>query len=134
MISKITLLFAASFVLIFLSVFPAAAETGVNPYDDVCNQPGANNSTVCQDTKLNGQNPLYGPDGILTKTVNILSIMVGLGAVISIVWAGMRFVTSGDNPEEVGKAREYIQYAVIGLVLAASAQALVRLVLYKIGA
>ena len=134
MISKITLLFAASFVLIFLSVFPAAADTAVNPYDDVCNQPGANNSTVCQDTKLNGQNPLYGPDGILTKTVNILSIMVGLGAVISIIWAGMRFVTSGDNPEEVGKAREYIQYAVIGLVLAASAQALVRLVLYKIGA
>ncbi|HEX5456187.1 MAG TPA: pilin [Candidatus Saccharimonadales bacterium] len=133
MIKKITLLFAASFTLLFLSALPASA-AAVNPYDDICNQPGANNSTVCQDTKLNGQNPLYGPDGILSKVVNILSIMVGLGAVISIIWSGMRFVTSGDNPEEVGKAREYIQYAVIGLVLAALAQALVRLVLYKIGA
>jgi hypothetical protein len=59
MISKITLLFAASFVLIFLSVFPAAAETGVNPNYDLCNQPGANNSNVFQEKKINGQKQLY---------------------------------------------------------------------------
>lgn len=135
MMKKIALALTAILTLLFLSpAAQVAADTQVNPYDDICTQAGAKDSNVCQDTRLNGQNPLYGPDGILTKTVNIVSILVGLAAVISIIWAGMRMVTSGDNPEEVGKAREYIQYAAIGLILAASAQALVRLVLLKIGA
>lgn len=113
----------------------AQANTPVDVFDDICNRVNvgdAASSAPCRDKEVGNQNPLYGPEGILTKVFNIISLMVGIAAVISIIAAGYKFVTSGSNPEEVTKAREYIQYALIGLILAAAAQALVRLVLLKI--
>lgn len=103
----------------------------VDVFKDVC-QNGGSGSAACQDKNLGGGNPVYGPQGLTTKVFNIISLMAGLAAVISIITAGIRFVSSGNNPEEVNKAREYIQYAVIGLAVAALSQALVRLVLTRI--
>jgi hypothetical protein len=118
---------------------PAAAQTCTDPstsncvdvFNDVC-QNGGGGSPACQDKNLNGGNPIYGPQGLIVKIFNIISLITGLAAVISIIAAGMKFVTSGSNPEEVNKAREYIQYAVIGLAVAALSQALVKLVLTRI--
>lgn len=112
-----------------------AAGSSVDVFDDVCqraNGVSSSNPSACQDKNLGGGNPIYGPDGIIIKVFNILSVIVGIAAVISIISAGTKFVTSGSNPEEVNKAREYIQYAVIGLAVAAAAQLLIRLVLLKI--
>lgn len=113
----------------------AVSAAPVDPLNDVCKRVNANSSTnpsPCQDKNLNGGNPLYGPDGLLTKVVDIITIIVGLAAVLSIIYAGLRFITSGDNAEQVGQAREYVQYALIGLVLAAAAQLMVRMVLFKL--
>lgn len=108
----------------------------VDPFDDVCKRANVNSSSTpsaCKDKNLNGGNPVYGPDGIIAKVVNMISIVVGIAAVISIILAGARLITSASNPEEVTKSREYIQYAIIGLLVAATAQAMVRLVLFRIG-
>ena len=65
----------------------------------------------------------------------ILQIVFGVlavAAVLMIVVAGLRFVTAQGNPQEVGKAKNTIVYALIGLLVAVVAQAIVSLVLFNI--
>jgi hypothetical protein len=96
----------------------------------VCSKGGdVANSSVCKDKNLGGQNPLFGPQGVITRIINILTVVVGIAAVIVIILAGLKFITSGSNPQDISNARERIIYAVIALIIAASAQALVRYVL-----
>jgi hypothetical protein len=49
---------------------------------------------------------------------NVLIAVVSILSVIFIVLAGLQFVTSGGDEEKVRKARDYILYAIIGLVVA----------------
>lgn len=121
--------------LIFTSflAIPAgvSAQSSVDVLDDICRKKP--DASACVDRVKNptdnNQNPIYGPNGIITKVVNLVTIIVGIVAVISIIFAGFRFITSGNNPQEVTRARELIIYAIVGLVVAAFAQILVRYVL-----
>lgn len=120
-------------VLTMSFALPASAMAqDVDVFSDVCKkQP---NASVCKSKEaVRNDNPVYGPNGIITKIVNLITLIVGIAAVISIMFAGFRMITSGDNSEEVTKARELIIYALIGLLVAAFAQIIVRLVLFKIG-
>lgn len=129
---KLKTLFISVSILGFFLV-PANAGAAVPFFKDVCQQ-NSQQSTVCEDASQ-GQNanPLYGPRGIITTVVDLLSLVVGIAAVIGIIAAGIKFLTSASNPEEASKARELVIYAVIGLMVAAAAQALVRVVLLNIG-
>lgn len=118
-------------IFIFTSAL-AATPTPVDPFKEVCSKQDPSNSAVCKDKNLNGGNPLYGPNGIITKIVNIISLLVGMAAIVSIIVAGLRYITSGNKPEDVNNARELIIYAAIGLAVAASAQLLVQFVLNKV--
>jgi hypothetical protein len=130
-----------------IPVVPAlAADKPVNVYDQVCakyaNEPNPDRvPAACKDNKSvignpndpnDDKNPLFGPDGILTGFIKFLSVVMGIVAVIAILAAGLRFITSGNNPKEVNIAREMILYASIGLFIAGVAQAIVRFWLYKI--
>ena len=127
---KLKALFISMFFLgIFFLSSPASA--AVPLFKDVC-QLNGQESTVCEDASQGpNANPLYGPRGIITIVVNILSLVVGIAAVIGIIVAGTRFMTSASNPEEANKARELVIYAIVGLVLATVAQIIVRVVLYN---
>lgn len=125
--------------LSFLGILVAPAYANAVPlFNDVCRGNRAD-SSVCKDANLKDpatgeqQNPLYGPNGIITVAVKLLSLVVGIAAVLGIIVAGIKYLTSGSNPEEANKARELIIYAVIGLILATVAQLLVRVVLNQIG-
>lgn len=102
--------------------------------DDVCRKKP--DAAACEDrvgdSKKVDQNPIYGPNGIITKIVDVLTILVGITAVIAIITAGIKFITSGSNPQEVTKSRELIIYAIVGLILAAFAQIIVRYVLANV--
>ena len=116
---------SAQFVLLlglFVPVTVSAADVL-----QVCNDPASKNSVVCKEkTSSDGKNPIFGPDGVLTRAIEFLSVIVAIASVIVIIVAGLKYVTSGSNPQDVGKAREMILYAVVGLVIAGLAQALVR--------
>lgn len=71
-------------------------------------------------------------DTTIKKIVNFLSIAVGIVAVIMIIIGGLRYVTSAGNQEGAKNARNTIVYAVIGLVIAAIAQVIVRFVLTNV--
>ncbi|MEX2014567.1 MAG: pilin [Candidatus Saccharimonadales bacterium] len=133
---KLKIFLTSVITLSFLLIPAIAAAQEVSPvFQDICKhniKSGNDNSTVCQDASLKPtDNPLYGPDGIIAIVVNILSLVVGIAAVIGIIVAGVKYLTSASNPEEANKARELVIYAVIGLILAVVAQVLVRAVLYN---
>ena len=58
---------------------------------------------------------------VLTNGLNIAYFVAGIIAVIVIIIAGFSFVTSGNDPAAVTKAKNSILHAVIGLVVILSA-------------
>jgi hypothetical protein len=75
-------------------------------------------------------------DPSLTNTVrnviNILSVIVGIAAVIMVILGGFRYVTSGGDSNSTKGARDTIIYALVGLVVVALAQAIVQFVLQEV--
>jgi hypothetical protein len=69
---------------------------------------------------------------IVTLIVNIFSIIVGIVAVIMIVVGGFKYITSGGDSGNITSAKNTIVYAVIGLVIVALAQFIVKFVLNKV--
>jgi len=89
-------------------------------------------TTVQQD--INSLNPDTLPKNNLGNSdlQNVLSIVFGVAAVIAvlmIVIAGFRFIVGEGNPEETSKAKSTILYAIIGLFVSLSAEAIVAFVL-----
>ena len=72
-------------------------------------------------------------EGFVKPTINIILWVVGVAAVIVIVVAGLKYVTSSGNPSAVSSAKTTILYAVIGLVIAVTAYAIVNFVLKSFG-
>lgn len=61
--------------------------------------------------------------------VNVLSIIVGIVAVFMVILAGFRYITSGGEANKVASAKNALIYAIIGLVIVAVAQLIVRFVI-----
>ncbi len=61
--------------------------------------------------------------------VNILSVVVGIAAIIMIIYSGFRYITSAGDTGRVTSAKNTLIYALIGLVIAGLAQFLVHFVL-----
>ena len=84
-------------------------------------------STSCD---TNGDNTSLG--GIATKIVNLLSVIVGVIAVIMIIFGGFRYITSGGDSGNVSTAKNTLIYAIVGLVIVALAQFIVHFVLNNV--
>jgi hypothetical protein len=66
--------------------------------------------------------------------VNVFSWIVGVIAVIMIIIGGLRYITSGGDSGNVTSAKNTILYAIIGLVIVALAQIIVRFVIGQVTA
>jgi hypothetical protein len=82
---------------------------------------------ACEDIK---QSP--AANKLVKEIINIFSAVIGIVAVIMIMVAGFRYVTSGGKDDAVKSAKNTILYAVIGLVVVALAQIIVHFVLSKV--
>jgi heme/copper-type cytochrome/quinol oxidase subunit 2 len=71
-------------------------------------------------------------NNLIHTIVNLLSAVVGIVAVIMIIFGGLRYITSGGNDSSVTGAKNTILYAIIGLIIVALAQVLVRFTLNKV--
>lgn len=65
----------------------------------------------------------------LAEVINLLSAIVGAVAVIMIIVGGFRYITSAGDSTKAASARNTIIYALVGLVIVALAQVIVRFVL-----
>lgn len=82
------------------------------------------------DTDTAGSNEKI--NSVITDVVNIFSVLVGVVAVIMIIWGGLRYITSGGDSGKITSAKNTIIYALIGLVVVALAQFIVKFVLGKV--
>jgi hypothetical protein len=70
-----------------------------------------------------------GLTNLAKKVVNIFSILVGIVAVIMIIYGGFRYITSGGDSGNVGNAKNTLIFAIVGLIIVALAQFIVHYVL-----
>lgn len=90
---------------------------------------GSISSDTCQpDTTNTGTIDLTST---IKLVVNVISMIVGVVAVIMIIWGGMKYITSGGESNKITSAKNTIIYALIGLIIVALAQFIVRFVLSK---
>jgi hypothetical protein len=76
-------------------------------------------------------NPSANRDEITTILSIVLGI-IGAFALLIITVSGMRYITSGGNPEKTAKAKNGIVYSLVGLVVAISAEAIVTFVVKRL--
>jgi hypothetical protein len=112
-----------------LIVMPAVSVAAENVFDDICAQPGASDSAVCEP---DGGDPITGPDGIIARVTNVLAVIAGILAVVIIIWGGFTYVTSAGDANKATNARNMIIYAAIGLVVIVLAQTLIIFILNSI--
>jgi len=68
---------------------------------------------------------------LISTIVNIFSIVVGIVAVIMIILGGFKYITSNGDSNNISSAKNTIMYAIVGIVIAALAQVIVRFVLKR---
>ena len=68
----------------------------------------------------------------VTTMINILSSVIGVVAVIILIVAGFRFITSSGDTNKVGSAKNTIIYALVGLAVVALAQIIVHFVIVEV--
>jgi hypothetical protein len=67
----------------------------------------------------------------ITLALNIFSSIVGIIAVVMIIVGGVKYITSQGESANVTSAKNTILYALVGLVVVALAQVIVRFVLNR---
>ena len=68
----------------------------------------------------------------LDKILTIVFVTIGAIAFFMILVGGVRYIFARSNPEKITQAKNIILYSTIGLILAASAGAIVQVVLDRI--
>lgn len=61
---------------------------------------------------------------LVGNIINIILIVVGLVAVLYLIWGGVTYVTAGGDAEKAGKGRTTITNAIIGIVIIAASLAI----------
>lgn len=96
--------------------------------DEICSGVGA----------ASGASGCSTPEGsptvnsVINTVINIMSAFVGVVAVIMIVFAGFRYITSGGDSSKISGAKNTLIYAIVGLVVAALSQIIVRFVVSRV--
>jgi hypothetical protein len=72
------------------------------------------------------------PASVVKTAINILSLVVGVAAVIMIIIGGFKYVTSAGDSNSIASAKNTVIYAIVGLIIASLAQVIVRFVLNRI--
>ena len=84
---------------------------------------------IKQGADSTGQQDSRSAGDIAKDVVNIMFFIVGVMAVIMIIWGGIRYVLSAGNSATLTSAKNTIMYAVIGLIVAILAYTIVNFVI-----
>lgn len=90
---------------------------------------------ICKGANAPNCNPPSGSttvERLIRVVVNLLSFVVGVAAVIMLIIGGLKYITSSGDSSGINSAKNTILYAIVGIIVAAFAQGLVRLVLNRL--
>jgi len=119
-------------LLFLLVIFPAASNRVYaqdSAKDAACKGIGAALGTSSTDCSDDGSAPIQST---VKTAINVLSFVVGIISVFMIIVAGLKFITSSGDSSSVSSAKNTVIYALVGLVIVAVAQTIVRLTLSKV--
>lgn len=132
---KALVLMATVFGFVSFLAFPVAAQQEKpNIQASTCQgaelsfPDGQVNPSACAFT---GSKPETKLNQMVATIVNLFSVVVGVVAVIMIIVGGFRYITSGGDSGNVSTAKNTILYAIVGLVIVALSQFIVKFVLSK---
>lgn len=127
----ITTIFAVSLGLVPAALVAGSAVAASDIQNATCQganlqAPTANNAGACDVSNANASSNVTK---LVTLAVNIFSWIIGVVAVFAIIYGGFKYITSAGESGGVTSAKNTILYAIIGLVIVALAQVIVRFVL-----
>lgn len=96
--------------------------------NEVCRGIGATSGTRGCNVERGG----LTASGLVKTVVNILSIVVGIIAVIYIIIGGVKYITSSGDANNITAAKNTIVFAIVGLIIVAFAQIIVKFVMNKV--
>ena len=69
---------------------------------------------------------------VINAVINILRWVVGIISVIMVIVGGFKYVTSGGDSSNVQSAKNTVIYALVGVIIVAISQTLIKFVLAKL--
>ena len=120
-----------SLVLVAGFVAPLALATGSVSAQSAI-QDGLETGAIQTDPDAGGADAEETVNNIVATVINVFSFVVGVISVIMIIIGGLKYITSGGDAGNVTGAKNTILYAVIGLVVVALAQIIVRFVIDRV--
>lgn len=97
--------------------------------DNLCG--GAEHLQLGETGECESEDPQENVNNLITSVINIFSAVVGVVAVIMILYGGFKYITAGGDSSKITSAQHTIIYAIVGLVIVALAQIVVRFVLFR---
>jgi uncharacterized membrane protein len=117
---------ASSFSLVFVAPAASAASLFSGAKKEACAGVQLSGPPAAADCSAADQQNLTTT---IQSVIGLMSIVIGIIAVIMIIIGGFRFIVSNGDSGKITSARNTIIYALVGLILAALAQVIVRFVL-----
>jgi cytochrome bd-type quinol oxidase subunit 2 len=129
-IKRLLISLVAFFGLAMPFAVSATISAQVNIEDNLCDGASLKIDGECDaQSDETGKNKI---NGILEDVINIFSLVVGVISVVMIIVGGLKYITSGGDSGNVTGAKNTILYAVVGLVVVALAQFIVKFVLNRV--
>ncbi len=88
--------------------------------------------TLATDISAGGLPHAQASQGTITTILQIVFGIIGALALLMITVSGLRYITSAGSPEQSARAKNGIVYAIVGLVIAISAEAIVAFVVNRL--
>jgi hypothetical protein len=126
---KISQLKLAIFMVIasalMLVAVPSIAHASIK--DDVCSGVGLSSGGTCDTAQADSKSV----NEVVQIGLNLFSSIVGVIAIVMVIIGGVKYMTSQGETGKINEAKNSILYALIGLVIVALAQVIVRFVLTR---
>jgi len=131
-IARLLISISFAFVIITGLAYINTVSVGAVNKADVCEGIEFTGGSCVRPTDPDTGEPVDEVGGIIATVINILSLIVGVVSVIMIIIGGLKYITSAGDANSAKSAKDTILYAVIGLVVVAMAQVIVRFVLTRL--
>ena len=111
-----------------------SAPTRSSIQDNVCRgvlsaETGTLDRSATIDSCTQSSDGTQGFGALVSRVVNLFSIVVGSVSVIMIIIGGFRYIISGGDSAGVTSAKNTILYAIVGLVIVLFSQVIIRFVI-----
>ena len=83
-------------------------------------------------TGASSQGPTNLTTDVLPTVINTMLFIVGVLAVVMIIFSGIRYTSSRGDPKAVESAKSTLLYSIVGLVIAIFAYAIVNWVVFAV--